>query len=219
LEKSRQHTILHKVSQLESNMQTCQAILLLGLHAALGSAAITKRSPQTNSTLFAYGTNASSWPIAYGDDDGMLTGYDIATLRLLIYSIGCLYVTENPEVVSGLTPLTWDLPSITQENWIVNATFDNGTSAGSLALLPEKNYAVGVLPLTQIPKVEGVVSGFALFATQLVYNNNTMLEAQFWASPGNKSDSDAYTLVWSQGQSTEAGSFPVVIKGVENAIA
>ena len=128
-------------------------------------------------------------------------------------------MTQDPAGSSGLTPLTWDLPSITQENWVVNATFDNGTSAGSLALLPEKSYALGVLPLSQISKVNGIITGFALFATQLVYNNDTMLEVQFWASPGNKSESGAYTLVWSQDQNTEAGSFPVVVKGIENAIA
>jgi hypothetical protein len=30
-----------------------------------------KRGAETNATLYAYGTNASSWPIAYGRSDGM----------------------------------------------------------------------------------------------------------------------------------------------------
>lgn len=30
-----------------------------------------KRAAETNATLYAYGMNASSWPIAYGLDDGM----------------------------------------------------------------------------------------------------------------------------------------------------
>lgn len=30
-----------------------------------------KRSAETNATLYAYGTNSSSWPISYGLDDGM----------------------------------------------------------------------------------------------------------------------------------------------------
>jgi hypothetical protein len=30
-----------------------------------------KRGAETNATLYAYGTNASSWPVAYGQSDGM----------------------------------------------------------------------------------------------------------------------------------------------------
>jgi hypothetical protein len=30
-----------------------------------------KRGAETNATLYAYGLNASSWPISYGLDDGM----------------------------------------------------------------------------------------------------------------------------------------------------
>jgi hypothetical protein len=128
-------------------------------------------------------------------------------------------MTEDPSAQIGLVPLTWDLPSITQQNWIVNATFDNGTSAGSLALLPEKDFAIGVVPTSSITDNDDIlVEGFALFATQLVYNNDTMLEAQFWASPGTKSEDGAYTLVWSVDQNTVAGSFPVVIKGIEDAV-
>lgn len=79
----------------------------------------------------------------------------------------------------------WDLAAITGENWIANATFLNGT-----------------------------VSGFALFATQLVYNNNSYLEAQFWAKP--TATDGIFSLCWIVDNVAEEGSFPVVIKGVEN---
>lgn len=112
--------------------------------------------------------------------------------------------------------MTWDLPAITDENWIVNATLMNGTSAGSLYIKPEDNNAVGVLPMTRVAYFNGTVSGFALFATQLVYNNNTELQAQFWARPTNTSG--IYSLCWiiDEGE-VENDSFPVVIKGVENS--
>lgn len=38
--------------------------------AAVISSTIEKRKAETNATLVAYGTNSSSWPIAYGIDDG-----------------------------------------------------------------------------------------------------------------------------------------------------
>lgn len=46
-------------------------------------------------------------------------------------------------------------------------------------IMPEEDYAVGVLPMTTIAYLNGTVSGFALSASQLVYNKNTFLEAQF----------------------------------------
>ncbi|GAD97602.1 hypothetical protein ANI_1_296044 [Paecilomyces variotii No. 5] len=178
---------------------------LVSLHICIVSSVNTtpsrriKRGAETNATLFAYGTNSSAWPIAYGLNDGLL------------------YVTETPDNASAdLTAVTWDLPAITDENWIVNATLMNGTSAGSLYIRPENNYAVGVLPMTRVANFNGTVSGFALFATQLVYNNNTELQAQFWARPTNTTG--IYSLCWIVEQDqVENDSFPVVIKGVENS--
>ncbi|KAL4942774.1 hypothetical protein BDV06DRAFT_211594 [Aspergillus oleicola] len=157
-----------------------------------------KRGAETNATLFAYGADTPAWPIAYGVDDGRL------------------YITEDPSNNNAnLTPLTWDLASITGENWIANATFANGTSAGSMYFLEEEDYAVGVLPLTRLAYVNGTVSGFALFATQLVYNNDTLLQAQFWAS---KTEMDSvYGLVWTVDDSAPVGEFPVVVKAEESS--
>ncbi|EOD50573.1 Glycoside hydrolase family 12 [Neofusicoccum parvum] len=125
-----------------------------------------------------------------------------------------LYITQTPDdSENNIAPVTWDLPSITGENWVVNATFANGTGAGSLYIRPEEDNAVGVLPMASISKINGTVTGFALFATQLVYNNNTQLEAQFWAEKTNTSG--IYSLVWnSDGVSASGDSYPVVIKGV-----
>ncbi|EKG20458.1 Glycoside hydrolase family 12 [Macrophomina phaseolina MS6] len=180
-----------------------QLLFFLTVQAALSVAlsipgGLNKRKAETNATLLAYGLNSSAWPIAYGLSDGNL------------------YITQNPDDYSAnLAPVTWDLPSITGENWIVNATFANGTSAGSLYLRPESSNAVGLLPMTYITRINGTVSGFALFATQLVYNNNTYLEAQFWAEPTKTSG--VYSLVWnSDGMAAVAESYPVVIKGVES---
>lgn len=124
-----------------------------------------------------------------------------------------MYITETPDdSAANVTPLTWDLASITSECWIANATFVNGTAAGSLFI--EQNNALGVLPFTRIAYVNGSVSGFALFASQLVYNNNTALEAQFWAKSTNTSG--VYGLIWTPDGDTPTGDFPVVLKASED---
>lgn len=53
-----------------------QLLSLFAVQIALSAAfsipaGITKRKAETNATLVAYGTNTSSWPIAYGINDGM----------------------------------------------------------------------------------------------------------------------------------------------------
>ncbi|KAJ5152635.1 uncharacterized protein N7482_009113 [Penicillium canariense] len=172
---------------------------LLLLQVGLGAAHLhAKRAAETNATLSAYGTNSTNWPIAYGLDDGLL------------------YITEDPNDSDfNLTPLLWNLASITGENWIANATFSNGTSAGCMYIMSEHDYAVGVLPLTRAAYVNGTVSGFALFASQLVFNNNTLLQAQFWAK--STSSSGVYGLTWTVDDSTPSGDFPVVVKATEDS--
>ncbi|KXH40780.1 hypothetical protein CSIM01_08508 [Colletotrichum simmondsii] len=157
-----------------------------------------KRKAETNATLYAYGTNSSSWPIAYGLDDGYL------------------YITQTPDDANAnLVPITWDLPSITGENWKVNGTFVNGTSAGSLTITDSEDNAMGLTQTPQAVTVNQTTHGWALFATQLVYNNNSQLEAQFWAKPSEWEDT--YLLFWNADDLVSTGSFPVVVKGVENS--
>ncbi|KAJ5594711.1 uncharacterized protein N7459_000919 [Penicillium hispanicum] len=173
---------------------------LLFLQVGLGAAyhQHAKRGAETNATLYAYGTNSSSWPIAYGVDDGHL------------------YITQDPtNTDANLIPLKWDLASITGECWIANATFVNGTKAGSMYIMDRKNYAVGVIPITRAAYVNGTVSGFALFASQLVFNNNSLLEAQFWAK--ETSVDKVYALTWTVDDSSPNGAFPVVVKGSEDS--
>ncbi|KAL4755144.1 hypothetical protein BDW72DRAFT_164201 [Aspergillus terricola var. indicus] len=156
-----------------------------------------KRGAETNATLYAYGADAPAWPIAYGVDDGRL------------------YISEDPSNNdANLVPLTWDLASITGENWIANATFVNGTTAGSMYFLEDEDYAVGVLPLPRLANVKGTVTGFALFASQLVYNNDTLLQAQFWASSTDVDD--VYGLTWTLDDGSPNGDFPVVVKASED---
>ncbi|CAG8920002.1 unnamed protein product [Penicillium salamii] len=176
------------------------ALLLTFLQLGHASASLhqqAKRGAETNATIYAYGANASSWPIAYGVNDGLL------------------YITEDPTANDGIVPIEWDLASITGECWIANATFVNGTKAGSMYIKPEQNYAVGILPQTRVAYLNGTVSGFALFATQLVYNNNTLLEAQFWAKSTNTTG--VYGLMWTLDDSSPNGEFPVVVKASEDS--
>ena len=125
-------------------------------------------------------------------------------------------MTEDPtNSDANLTPLTWDLASITGECWIANATFENGTRAGSMFILEDEDYAVGVLPITRLAYVNSTVSGFALFASQLVFNNNTFLEAQFWAR--STENDGVYGLTWTIDDSAPEGEFPVVVKASEDS--
>ncbi|KAJ5910628.1 hypothetical protein N7504_005271 [Penicillium tannophilum] len=171
-------------------------LLKIGLASALNQHA--KRGSETDATLYAYGTNASAWPIAYDTADGLL------------------YISEDPSNTGdNLTPLTWDLAAITDECWIANASYVNGTAAGSMYIMDQDDYAVGLLPKAQAAYINGTVSGFALFASQLVYNNNTLLEAQFWAK---ETDVDGvYGLTWSVSDDSPNGDFPVVVKAAEDS--
>jgi hypothetical protein len=113
--------------------------------------------------------------------------------------------------------MTFDLASITGENWIVNGSFPNGTEAGSL-FIRDDTLAIGVMPYAAVGNINGTVTGFALFATQLVYNNNTELEAQFWAKPATGILEGVYSLCWVEDDTNiSKGSFPVVIKAVEES--
>ncbi|CEJ61598.1 hypothetical protein PMG11_10128 [Penicillium brasilianum] len=174
------------------------ALLFFQIVTGLAFHQHVKRGGQSNATLSAYGTNSTDWPIAYGLDDGLL------------------YIAEDPSNSNAnLTPLTWDLASITGQCWIANATFNNGTGAGSMYIMPENDYPVGVLPMTRIAYLNGTVSGFALFASQLVYNNNTFLEAQFWAKSTNFTG--VYGLTWTLDDTAPSGDFPVVVKATEKS--
>ncbi|KAJ6076120.1 hypothetical protein N7499_008101 [Penicillium canescens] len=114
---------------------------------------------------------------------------------------------------ANVTPVTCDLASITGECWIANATFANGTAAGSMFI--EKNNTMGVLPITRIAYVNRTVTGFALFASQLVYNSNTELEVQFW--PKSTDTAGVYGLIWTPDGETPTGDFPVVVKTSEDS--
>lgn len=69
--------------------------------------------------------------------------------------------------------------------------------------------AAGVL------EVNGTNTGFGLFATQLAYNNNSYLEAQFWARA--TTTEGVYALMWNTVGDLEDDSFPVTVKAVENS--
>lgn len=111
--------------------------------------------------------------------------------------------------------MTWDVPFVSDENWVVNATLANGTTIGSLVIRPDQDNAVGVSQLTADANNDGTITGFARFAWQLVYNNNTLLDSKFWAEP---TDTDGiYALVWSSGEDLQDGSYDVVVEVVADS--
>lgn len=80
-------------------------------------------------------------------------------------------------------------------------------------IMDQEDYAVGILPRTRLAYINGTVSGFALFASQLVFNNNTLLESQFWAK--DTGVDGVYGLTWTVDDSSPNGAFPVVVKASE----
>lgn len=63
---------------------------------------------------------------------------------------------------------------------MANATLANGTDIGSLYIMHQDPFnSVGVSLVATINEMNGTVTGFGLFATKLVYNDNSNLESQF----------------------------------------
>lgn len=143
----------------------------------------------------------------------------IYSLILIFFSSqlpGLLYITDTPDDSSAdLTSVTWDVPFVSDENWIVNATSANGTALGSLYIRADQDNAVGVLPTTGAYDVDGTITGFARFAWQLVYNNDTLLYSKFWAEPTGTDG--IYALVWSSGEDLQDGSYDVVVEVVADS--
>lgn len=75
--------------------------------------------------------------------------------------------------------------------------------------------AVGVSPTANVAYRNGSVSGFAMFASQLVYNNNSTLESQFWAQ--STSTDDVYALMWNTEGELQNNSFPVILKATSDS--
>ncbi|KAL2272219.1 hypothetical protein FJTKL_07200 [Diaporthe vaccinii] len=153
-----------------------------------------KRSIVSDVVLYAYGQGAADWPISYGLNDSKL------------------YVTANPEnTAANLAPVKWSLSAITDENWMANATLANGTDIGSLYIMHQDPFnSVGVSEVATISQMNGTVTGFGLFATQLVYNDNSNLESQFWAQ--STSTDGIYSLKWNADGGMQDNSFPVLLK-------
>lgn len=114
-------------------------------------------------------------------------------------------MTDNPHVYSA---------GITSESWVANGTLTNGTSAGSLYLTPGGFQAVGVREGAAANSSNEYLTGFGLFGTQVVYNNNSNLESQFWAQ--STATDGIFALMWNTVGDLEDRSFPVTIKAAEN---
>lgn len=201
------------------------SLYLLSVPVAAASAFKTptgklgKRDIEYNATLYAYGSDSTAIPIAYSLSDGSYSLWTSQSSQLASSNLfssllsGLLYITETPDDSSAnLTSVTWDVPFVSDENWIVNATLPNGTALGSLCIRSDQDNAVGVLPITGDSDVDDTVTGFARFAWQLVYNNNTLLDSKFWAE-ATKTDG-IYAVVWSSGEGLQDGSYDVVVEVV-----
>lgn len=82
-------------------------------------------------------------------------------------------------------------------------------------IMNEDFNAVGVSPIANIAYRNGSVSGFAMFASQLVYNNNSTLESQFWAQ--STDTDDVYALMWNTEGELQNNSFPVTLKATSDS--
>lgn len=69
--------------------------------------------------------------------------------------------------------------------------------------------------MAQAYDANGIITGFARFAWQLVYKNNTLLDSKFWAEP---TDTDGiYALVWNSGGDTTDGGYDVVVEVIADS--
>lgn len=169
----------------------------------------TDRTQQRSQLLTASAMVRNAYGLATSVHSLLLTFF---SLQLL----GLLYITETPDDSSAnLTSVTWDVPFVSDENWIVNGTLPNGTTLGSLVIRTDQDNTVGVLPPTADSDNDGIINGFARFAWQLVYNNNTLLDSKFWAEPTGTDG--IYALVWSSGEDLQDGSYDVVVEVVADS--
>jgi hypothetical protein len=103
--------------------------------------------------------------------------------------------------------------SNTNEECLGNATISNSTTVGSLYIVPDSTtYAsAGFVQSNSTTNVTGAVtSGFALFGGQVVFIDDSVYEAQFWAQT---TDTDGvWSLKWNSDGSSQTDSTPVVIK-------
>ncbi|KAI3392040.1 hypothetical protein diail_6314 [Diaporthe ilicicola] len=128
------------------------------------------------------------------------------------YEADILGLTANPvEDVRVLQDKDNINPSINDENWMADATNSNGTDLGSLFITHEMAFnSVGVSPVAPIRKMNGSVTGFGIFGTQLVYNDNYNLSSQFWAQESNTDG--IYSLMWIADGGMQDGTFLVLLK-------
>lgn len=192
----------------------------------------------TSGWPISYGTNDGMLSLKSTTLAIMSTVADLST------TIGNLYIAINStDTNAGLLPVMWDMyvqnahtylihsklppspvstqlivlgsASITEQDWVANATLFNGTSLGSLYIMPEDFQAVGVSSFATIGEINGTVSGFALLTSQLVYKDNSGLESKFWAQ--QSSTDGIYALMWDSPGDMQDDSFPVTVKAKENA--
>jgi hypothetical protein len=81
--------------------------------------------------------------------------------------------------------------------------------------LEDEDYAVGIFPQPRAAYVNGTVTGFALFASQLIHNKHTLLQAEFWAKATD--NGSVFALVWVTDDGEPDAGFRVVVKASEGS--
>ncbi|KAE8449617.1 hypothetical protein EG329_007947 [Mollisiaceae sp. DMI_Dod_QoI] len=173
-------------------MYLSKTFFVLHLLTALGSAVPhSKRTVTSGIQLYAYGTNISGLPLYYGNSDGLV------------------YIANNPP--STYSNLTWTVDSTGSLPW--NATISNSSQVGTFYIVNDNStYAsAGFNSQNSTTNVTGTTtSGFALFGGQVVFIDDSIYEAQFWAQ--TTVTADVWSLKWNAEGTSQENSTPVVIK-------
>ena len=96
------------------------SLSLLSITSATPHPFIARRAAVSNTTIYAYGTNISGLPLAYGISDGLA------------------YISATTPLPTTLAAITWDITTDTSTSW--NATV-NATLVGSLFISLSQSFA------------------------------------------------------------------------------
>lgn len=98
-------------------------------------------------------------------------------------------------------------------------TLANGTSAGNMSIKPGGGLFDNVKVVSNGTSfVNETVYGLTVYGKQLVYYDESSLQAEFWARPTVVDGHTIWTLLWNSDNENESDTTPVAIKTVAPAI-
>lgn len=104
------------------------------------------------------------------------------------------------------------------EQRLGNATISNSTDVGTFYIVPDSSTydSAGFVQNNQTTNVtDAVTTGLALFGGQVIFIDDSVYKAQFWAQTTDTAG--VWSLKWNSDGSSQVDSTPVVIKTIAPA--